>query len=382
MLPTIQLVSREELDIPKSFWPNSWEGLVKHVEKGGFFRTVVAMRGGMDPSVQQQLDSIDFRQNIDWDETDRCLGRVRAGEVIAPPEFTNYMRLAQLLAASTALQQWDPLAAFLDTLPPELRGGMIISPARLAALAAIAARPKLEPAEPPQWIQANLFVELRFHHLSLSDFVLDPARVKDQGQIADCIVNRITSLFPEMTQVPHFGLLDFRLNMRLELNLKDQQVRNCLFNATVTLPNGTWITALYKGVKSLGGRSFCTIAPADFHVETELSDNDHRLLRNIHNALGVDDATFRPILDLALGTALRGDVRSREDTVHWTQTGGGRRTMEHVSPDSPDSRLLVTMDLMRLLMARRPGSGDRAQTMSSLFVRVNFFRDFCILKTI
>jgi hypothetical protein len=86
---------------------------------------VAAMRGGMDPSVQQQLDSIDFRQNIDWDETDRCLGRVRAGEVIAPPELTNYMRLAQLLAASTALQQWDPLAAFLDTLPPELRGGMI-----------------------------------------------------------------------------------------------------------------------------------------------------------------------------------------------------------------------------------------------------------------
>jgi hypothetical protein len=109
----------------------------------------------------------------------------------------------------------------------------------------------------------------------------------------------------------------------------------------------------HVGVKSLGGRSFCTIAPADFHVETELSDNDHRLLRNIHNALGVDDATFRPILDLALGTALRGDVRSREDTVHWTQTGGGKRTMEHVSPDSPDSRMLVTMDLMRLLMARR-----------------------------
>ena len=66
MLPTIQLVSREELDIPKSFWPNSWEGLVKHVEQGGFFRTVVAMRGGMDPSeAQQQLASIDFRQNID-----------------------------------------------------------------------------------------------------------------------------------------------------------------------------------------------------------------------------------------------------------------------------------------------------------------------------
>ena len=273
--------------------------------------------------------------------------------MIAPPEFTNYMRMAQLLAASTALQQWDPFAAFLGTLPPELRVGLIISPARLAALAAIAARPKMEPAEPPQWIQANLFVELRFHHLSLSDFVLDPARVKDKGQIEDCIVNRLTSLFPDMTQAPQYWLLETRLQARLELNLKDPQARNCLFNATVTLPNGPWITALYKGVKSLGGRSFCTIAPADFHVETELSDNDQRLLRAIRNALGVDDATFRPILDLALGTVLRGDVRFREETVHWTQIGGGKRTMEHVSPDSPDSRMLVTMDVMRLLMARR-----------------------------
>jgi hypothetical protein len=85
-------------------------------------------------------------------------------------------------------------------------------------LAAIAARPKLEPAEPPQWIQANLFVELRFHHLSLSDFVLDPVRVKDKGQIEDGIVNRITSLFPEMTQAPHYWLLDTRLNVRLGLN--------------------------------------------------------------------------------------------------------------------------------------------------------------------
>ena len=354
VLPTIQLVSREELDIPKPFWPTSWEGLVNHVEQGGFFRTVVAMRGGMDPSVaQQQLDSIDFRQNIDWDETDRCLGRVRAGEVIAPPEITNYMMMAQLLAASTVLQQWDSLAVFLGTLPPELREGLIISPARLAALAAIVARPKPEPAGPPQWIQANLFVELRFHHLSLSDFVLDPVRVKDQGQIADGIVNRMTSLIPEMTQAPHYRLLDFRLSVRLELNLKDQQARTCLFSATMTLPNGPWITALYKGVKSLGGRSFCTIAPADLHVETELSDNDQRLLRAVRNALGVDNATFRPILDLALGTVLRGDVRSREDTVHWTQTGGGKRTMEHVSPDSPESRMLVTMDVTHLIMARR-----------------------------
>ncbi len=44
-LPTVQLVSREALDIPKDSWPTSWEGRVEHVEKGGYFRRIGAMRG-------------------------------------------------------------------------------------------------------------------------------------------------------------------------------------------------------------------------------------------------------------------------------------------------------------------------------------------------
>ena len=109
MLPTIQLVSREELDIPKPFWPTSWEDLVKHVERGGFFRTVVAMRGGMDPSAAQQpLDRVEFSSNLDWDEKDRLRARGRAETVIQaaeldhftvmtdqllPPEFGKLLRL-------------------------------------------------------------------------------------------------------------------------------------------------------------------------------------------------------------------------------------------------------------------------------------------------
>jgi hypothetical protein len=45
-LPSVHLVSREELDIPKKSWPNSWEGLVEHVESGGYFRWRGALRGG------------------------------------------------------------------------------------------------------------------------------------------------------------------------------------------------------------------------------------------------------------------------------------------------------------------------------------------------
>ena len=356
-LPTIQLVSYAALDIPKDSWPTSWEGLVEHVEKGGYFRTVAAMRGGMDPAAaQQQLGLLDFTGHLDWDNIDHCLARVRTGGVIPPDEVTESMTLAQLLSGCVALQQWDHLAAFLETQPPEVKAGLIISPARLAALSVIAARPRPEPESPPQWLLSAPYAELRFNHLSLSDFVPDPHRANDlRGQILDGIVDRILSVAPEIKTHPHYRLQDLRSDVRPELNLKDLQMDTCLFSAIVVLPTGPWISDFYKGVRSLGGRSFCTIVPTDLHIETELSNTDQRVLRAIRIALGVDNTAFRLILDESLGKALRSDARSRDDTVRFTSTGGrgSKRTMEHVSPDSPDSRLLVNMDATSLLLARR-----------------------------
>jgi hypothetical protein len=121
MLPTIQLVSREELDIPKSFWPNSWEGLVKHVEKGGFFRTVVAMRGGMDPSAaQQQLDRVEFSPNLDWDEKDRFRARGRAEAEIQAAELDHFTMMTDQLVppefGKLLRRPWGGKA--LDPAPP------------------------------------------------------------------------------------------------------------------------------------------------------------------------------------------------------------------------------------------------------------------------
>ena len=356
-LPTIQLVSCAALDIPKDSWPTSWEGLVEHVGMGGYFRKVGTMRGGMDPvAVQQQLNLFDFNRHLDWDNIDQCLTRVRTGGVILPDEMTENMTLAQLLSGCVALQQWDPLAAFLNTQPPEVKAGLIISPARVAALSVIAARPRQESKSPPQWLMSATFAELRFNHLSLTDFVPDPHRANDlRGQILDGIVDRILSVAPEIKTHPQYRLQDLRSDVRLELNLKDLQMETCLFSAIAVLPTGPWISDFYKGVRSLGGRSFPTIVPTDLYIETELTNTDQRVIRAIRSALGVDNTAFRLILDEALGTALRSDARSRDDTVRFTSTGGrgSKRTMEHVSPDSPDSRLLVNMDATGVLLARR-----------------------------
>ena len=356
-LPTIRLVSPEALDIPKASWPTSWEGLVEHVVKGGYFRKVGTLRGGMDPAVaQQQLDLVDFNRHLDWDDIDRNLARVRAGDAISENERTENMLLAQLLSGCTALRQWDALAAFLATQPLEVRAGLIISPARLAALSVIAARPRQEPKEPPQWLLSASFAQLRFNHLSPGDFVPEPFWTNDlRGQIADGIVNRLLSVAPEIKNHPKYRLQNLREDMRIELNPKDPRVETCLFSASVVLPTGPWLSDFYKGTKSLGGSSFCTIAPTDLFVETELSNTDQQVLRAIRSALGVDNATFRMFLDESLSTGFRCDVRSRDDTVRFTSTGGkgGKRTMQHVSPDSSESRMLATMDAMSLILARR-----------------------------
>jgi hypothetical protein len=249
--------------------------------------------------------------------------------------MTENMMLAQLLSGCVALQQWDPLAAFLATQPLKVRAGLIISPARLAALPVIASRPKPEPESPSQWLMSASFAELRFDHLSPGDFVPDPHREDNlSGQILDGIVDRLLGVVPDIKTHPHLLFQNIRSDLLLELNLKDLQVDTCLFSAITVLPTGPWISEFYKGTRSLGGRSFCTIVPIDLHVETELSNADKRVIRAIRTALGVDNAAFRLTLDVTLGKALRCDVRSRDDKVKCTSTGGkgSRSTREHVLP--------------------------------------------------
>jgi hypothetical protein len=355
---TIRFVTHDAFDVPVDNWPTTWEGLVEHVVMGGYFRTKPRLRGGSMDSAEAQslLDSTNFDEHLPWDEIDQNLARVRAGGLIPPNEMTEPMRLAQALLGCVALQQWDPLATFLHALPQEVSTGLILSPARLAALSVLAARPRREPDPPPPWLMAASFAELRFNHLSPSDFVPDPHRANDlRSQIQDGIVNRLLIVAPEIANHPHYRLQNLRSDLRVELNLKDPHVETCFFSAIAVLPTGPWISDFYKGVKSLGGRSFCTITPTDLHVETELSNTDQQVIRAIRSALGVDNAAFRRILDESLSNALHCDARSRDDTARFTSNGGkgGKRTMEHVSPDSPDSRLLVTMDGTSLLLARR-----------------------------
>ncbi len=77
----------------------------------------------------------------------------------------------------------------------------------------------------------------------------------------------------------------------------------------------------------------------------------------MRSAIGVDLAAFRRMFDVSLGTAIQSNtVQSREITVQYISGNGnkgGRGTKEHMSPESQESSLLVSMDGTGLLLARR-----------------------------
>ncbi len=148
---------------------------------------------------QQQLSLFDFNRHLDWDEIDWNLARVRAGAPISQDEMTKNMMLVQLLSGCLVLQQRDPLVAFLATQFPDVSAGLIISPARLAALAVIVAYPKPEPESPQQWLMSSSFAELWFNQL----FVPDTHRADNlRGQILDGIVDRLVNVAPDSKTHP------------------------------------------------------------------------------------------------------------------------------------------------------------------------------------
>ena len=350
-VPIIRLVSHDAFDLPRNAWPTSWEGLVQHVEQGGFFRVTPVLRGGMDPAQQRLLDSAVFDDNLPWDVLDRAMDCVRSGQQVPPDVPAEMTSLAQALAGVVGLQQWDPLSTFLGNLPQDVREGLVLSPARLAALLVVARRRIPSPALPPAWVHQAPFTDLRIHHLRPEALVPEHQLSRDlKQQLMDVIINRLLSLLPEMRQTPQFKLQDLRADIRLELDAKAPGP----FSATVVLPTGPWIDDLCQGTRSVAEGSFCTIGPADLYIETEASNSDQLVLRSIQSALGLDSRTFRLILDESLSRAFGTTVRSRSATARFIESGkGGKRTMEQVPPESPESRLMLTMDGTSLLLARR-----------------------------
>ena len=133
--PTIRLVSREAVDLPKESWPTSWEGLVEHVNKGGSFRGVARMRGGMNPDMQALLASTVSNDSLLWESLDRDPDSVWIGPPVPVDAQTDMMHLT--LASDMVLQHSNSLESTLLTLWRGETTGDVLPPPRLAAQSAV-----------------------------------------------------------------------------------------------------------------------------------------------------------------------------------------------------------------------------------------------------
>ena len=343
----------EHLQLGRCSRPSTWEEMVQHTERGGFYRIAGVLRGGMDPELEGLLNSTAFVDALPWTQIDEALARVRNGDQFSKEEtMVTHIRLAQALASSVALQQWEPLAAFLGTQPLEERTAMILSPARLAALSVVALRRPPAAAPPPQWVLDAQHVDLRFNHLHLDDFVPGAQPIQNiRGQLQDAIVDRVIHVAPAIQNHARYRLVNLRADTKVEINYRDPGI----FSATMVLPNGQWIVDFYQGNIKIGRESFCTLVMAETFFEAEISNVDKQIIRAVRSALALDGAVFRRVIEASLDAAIQSKTaRFRDTTVRYIPGNGrGKGTKEHVSPDSQESSLLVSMDVNSLLVARR-----------------------------
>lgn len=195
-------------------------------------------------------------------------------------------------------------------------------------------------------------MHLRFNHLHVDDFVPDAHPSKElKGVLEDAIIDRVITLAPDIKTHPYFKLGNLHDDTKADINYSAPGI----FAATMVLPNGQWIVDFYQGNIKIGRDSFCTLVMLDAFIEVEVSNADKQVIRAIRQALAVDKDALRRVMDASLDAAISSrTARFRDTTTRYVQSNGrGRGTLEHVSPDSQESSLLVSMDSNSLLIARR-----------------------------
>ena len=141
--------------------------------------------------------------------------------------------------------------------------------------------------------------------------------------------------------------------IRLEVNVKDPGV----FSARVQLPQGAWIPELLRGDISLTENSYFTISPIEGFSEVEFDGADSRLIRAVGQCLRVPASLLRALLNTSIRAAFNSEcAMTRISTSLFIRGGKGQRSsVRYFTPDSDEAGLVVGLEAMVLLVARRSG---------------------------
>jgi hypothetical protein len=142
--------------------PSTWDEMVGHSKKGGFFR--VAGIGGMNQEVERLLDSTVFNESLPWDQIDQDLARVRSGAPVLAEQLTHSMRWCKcsqaVLHSTMALSR----TILKCNVARGERAGIVLTPARLSAVSVVASRRQPAAASAPSWLLSTTYSELPLNH--------------------------------------------------------------------------------------------------------------------------------------------------------------------------------------------------------------------------
>ena len=256
--------------------------------------------------------------------------------------------MAEVLWSRVSLGEFDHFATL--AAQPDRYG--LISPARVAALRIIKERFTTTHRLPlPGWVAAGKWTAIRINHILLEE-LFDGALPYslNQGIVKEAVVHKTTMAAPEMLSSPNFDRALMEQELRVEGDIKTPNP----LSVVLALPSGDWVRGLLEGRLSVTPSSFVTLAPMGSYTEVMLEGVDNATLKAIVAALGGDSVNLRFIMNQAVqrvfGCSL---VMVRFTTSRREPSGGQSREVLTFMPGSEASSVVVGMDLMPLVIARR-----------------------------
>jgi hypothetical protein len=364
-LLTVQFIGADDYTQPlrplqSSDEPTTWSELYTFVKKIGFIEIQIKTKGGAD---HQSGDGQDgnagqllippsaYYRDLDWNALDEAVEHIRSGR---PPlnQAETVWTQAAALCAGIELQQLD----CLQTIQPQ-PFPLKISAARVAALQLLMNRnpPTVQPL--PGWARGLEWLAVRFNGLRAGDLLMgQTSRGGPSQQHMDLMTgfrSFLLTIVPELHLARHAGVNQEMVQLiidrtRLYFDLKSSQY----LSITTILPEGDWRQDLMTGVRPLPAGIYLTLDSTEGLVEVALTQQSGANLMTLGRAMRTDERSFRSLLASAFSTALGGTfVQVRLSTE---RTGNPKPT--YFNPGSPQSEIIVGLDLATLLMARRRAS--------------------------
>jgi hypothetical protein len=327
--------------------PDTWEGLISFVDKGGKYRANRGLRGGMDPSHANVLRATRLSADRKWTEIDRYYAVLQEGQQLDPAdEGSDEGQLATALFAKTSIGQMSALAA----LPPAILARAMVTPARIMALQVVMERGPWDPLPTvPDWIGDKRFIEIRFNNVRARELA-----ASEQGnsyrQVQTALFGALGRIAPALEPFSDWEILRPETKIDGDMRAKPE-----LIGITAVVPTGSWVIDLLKGSSRLTTGSYCTLQPRDGFCEAMLDFHDSRLLLAIGMSTQQEAPVFLAMLNEAFREAMGTDlVQARITTSKAVGGGKGHQVkIVHFPITSDQAEIAVGIDAFTLLLRHR-----------------------------